>query len=767
VQLVGREKQLPSIDHVLQAARTGFGASLVLRGEAGIGKTALLDYAVGQASDQRTVRIAGTEWEMDFAYAGLHQLTHPFLENLDTLLPTPQLRALRRAYGLDSGPEPNRFMVALAALTLLSEIASHGPLLCVLDDAHWIDEESLGALAFVARRLDADPVAMIFAAREPSDRLAILGGLPSLEVRGLDGRSARELLSRVVPGHVSRPVADRLVTETRGNPLGLIALGSELTEDQVAGGPLPDLLPLSQMVEARFTRNIHRLPPASQLLLLVAAAEATGSGDLLWLAGDRLGFGKDAARDPGINELLDFGPPIAFRHPLIRSAVYYGASTADRTVVHETLAAVIDADQDPDRWAWHLGAAAVGPDERTALALQQAAERGRSRGGFSGAATLLTRSAELTSGRKPRAGRYLAAAAAAVMAGAPLRAQGLLDLAGPGLSAPSQHAEALRVRGATLRLLFDPGATAALVAAARALLPLDVRAARDTWLAALEAEILAQRDASGASLRHVAEEALGLRVDPGLSASIPNLLLDALTTRIALGHEAAVPILREAVAMMGADDAYVNATFDSPWWMGDIACRELWDDAGRSELLARLTEACRQQGALFLLSVALLAQFERETWVGRFSLAEALFVEGRELTAGIGMDVARWDLFKVTLLGWQGRDAETRLRARRLWGTAPPCLCGSCNTRTWQRTVCGSTTACRANLPGRSARLWDADPSRLSRGWVSRWEHTDRHGRARPIVAEGASGRDTAGLGPTGALQGVARRARYCRTAPR
>ena len=660
MQLLGREQERASIDGVIEAARSGFSAVLVLRGEAGIGKTALLDYAVEESPDLHVARISGIEWEVELGYSGLHQLALPFLGSMG-VLPAPQRMALRSAFGMEAGSEPNRFMVALATLTLLAEMASDQPLLCVIDDAHWIDEDSAGALAFVARRLHADRVAMLFGVREGADRLPVFEGLPTLELGGLPDKPARELLGSVVHGRVGRRVADRIVTETGGNPLGLIALGAELTQERLAGGSPFDILPISQRVESRFLRDVRELSHPAQALLLAAAADPTGDSARLWRAGAFLGFGKDEATGVGIGELLDLGPPIVFRHPLIRSAVYYGSSTADRRKTHEVLAGLTDSDKDPDRWAWHLGAAAAEPDEHTAAVLQQAAERGRSRGGFSGSAALLTRAAELTPDEHRRAERFLAAASASVMAGVPQRSQSLLELAVAGLDSPLQLAEALRVRGATLRLLFDPSAVPALMDAARALEPYDLREARDTWLAALEAEVLAQHDLTGSSLRHVAEEALKVPEDPQGADSIGDFLLNGIASRIAISHVAAVPMLREAIVMMCTDDPYNEAKLLSPWWLGDIACRELWDDSSRREILHRLTAACRERGALFTLSIALLAQFERETWIGHFDLAEALFVEGREITTDIGMEVVLWDLFKVTLLAWRGLDAETRL----------------------------------------------------------------------------------------------------------
>jgi len=660
MQLLGREEEQSSILRNIEAARSGFSAVLALRGEAGIGKTALLDFAVEQSPDLQVARISGSEWEMGLGYSGLHQLTLPFLGGLE-VLPAPQRNALRSAFGMDFGSEPNRFMVALATLTLLAEVASERPLLCVIDDAHWIDEDSAGALAFVARRLHADRVAMLFGLREIREYLPMFEGLPALELSGLAEKPARELLGSVVHGRIGKRVADRIVSETRGNPLGLIALGGELSAEKVSSGSPLEILPISERLEQRFLRDVRALSQPDQALLLAAAADPTLDNDRLCRAGAVLGFENPEASEAGVGQLLDLGPPIAFRHPLIRSAVYYGSSTTDRRRTHEVIASLIDSDTDPDRWAWHLGAAAIGPDEDTAAVLQQAAERGRSRGGFSGSAGLLTRAAELTPNEHRRAERFLAAASATVMAGVPQRSQSLLDLALPGLDSPAELAEALRVRGATLRLLFDPAAVSALVEAARALEPYDIREARDTWLAALEAEVLAQHDMTGSSLRSVAAEALKVPEDSQNAGSMGDLLLKGIASRIAIGHSTAVPMLREAIAMMCTDGPYGEPNLPSPWWLGDIACRELWDDSSRREILHRLTAACRDRGALFSLSIALLAQFERETWVGHFDLAEALFVEGRDITTDIGMEVMLWDLFKVTLLGWRGLDAETRL----------------------------------------------------------------------------------------------------------
>ena len=360
---------------------------LVVRGEAGVGKSALLDHLEDRATGCRVMRAAGVESEMELAFAGLHQLCAPLLEH-SAHLPDPQRDALGTALGLSGGEAPDRFLVGLAVLGLLSEVAEERPLVCLVDDAHWLDRASAQVLEFVARRLLAESVALVFAVREPRDEQA-LAGLPELVVEGLDDADARALLESAVPGRLDERVRDRIVAETRGNPLALLELPRGLTATELAGGfGRPDAQPLASRIEQGFRRRLQSLPVETQRLLLTAAAEPVGDVPLLWSAAERLGLGPDAATPAEEAGLIEIRGRVRFRHPLVRSAAYRAAGLADRREVHRALAEATDAEADPDRRAWHRAHATAGPDEDVAGELERSADRAQRRGGVAAAAAL-------------------------------------------------------------------------------------------------------------------------------------------------------------------------------------------------------------------------------------------------------------------------------------------------------------------------------------------------------------------------------------------
>lgn len=329
---------------------------MVLRGEPGIGKTALLEYAIDAAPDLRLLRAAGVESEMELPFAGLHQLCVPLLDRLERL-PGPQRDALANAFGLSEGAVPDRFLVGLAVLTLLSDVAEERPVLCAVDDAHWLDHASAQALAFVGRRLLAESVMMLFAARQPTDELR---GLPELVVEGLGDADARDLLGSVVPGRLDERLGERIVAETRGNPLALLELPRGLTPAQLAGGfGLPGLSPLVGRIEERFLLRLEALPQDTKRLLLLAAAEPVGDPALLWRAAERLAITGPVLEPAKSAGLIEIAARVRFRHPLVRSAVYWAASPEQRREVHNALADATDAENDPDRRAWHPPAAPV------------------------------------------------------------------------------------------------------------------------------------------------------------------------------------------------------------------------------------------------------------------------------------------------------------------------------------------------------------------------------------------------------------------------
>ena len=442
--LRGRRQQCEVLDGLLADAQAGRSRVLVVRGEPGIGKTALLDYAIQSSSGFRVVRAAGVESEMELAFAVLHQLCAPMLDRLERL-PGPQHDAAGVAFGLSAGKPPDRFLIGLAVLSLLSEVGEERPLLCLVDDAQWMDRASAQVLAFVARRLLANSVALVVATREPIEELA---GQPELLVEGLGNGDARALLGSALRVPLDERVRDRIVAETRGNPLALLELPRGLTPAQLAGGfGVLDVPALPGRIEDRFRQRDAALPAASRRLLLVAAADPTGDPVLVWRAAERLGIGPEAAAAAEADGLLAIDARVTFRHPLVRSAVYWAASLAERRVVHRALAEATDPAADPDRRAWHRAHAAAGPDEDVAFELERSAGRAQARGGLAAAAAFLERSAALTLDPARRAERALAAAQAKYQAGAFDAALALLATSEAGPLDELQRAQANLLRG--------------------------------------------------------------------------------------------------------------------------------------------------------------------------------------------------------------------------------------------------------------------------------------------------------------------------------
>jgi hypothetical protein len=502
--LRGRRRECEALDRVLAAARAGQSSVVVLRGEAGVGKTALLEYAGDRASGFRVARAAGVESEMELAFAGLQQLCAPMLDRLEHL-PRPQRDALRLAFALSDGPPPDRFLVALAVLSLLSDAAEEQPLVCLLDDVQWLDRASAQALAFVARRLLADSIALVFAVREPSEEQELVG-LPELIVDGLRDGDSRALLASVIRAPLDEGVRDRIVAESRGNPLALLELPRTLTPAELAGGfARPGALPLAGRIEDSFRRRLAAMPRKTQRLLLLAAAEPVGDPVLVWRAAARLGIGAEAGDAAETAGLCEFGARVRFRHPLVRSAVYRAASPEERRTVHRVLAEATDPDVDPDRRAWHRAQAAPGPDENVAADLECSAGRAQSRAGLAAAAAFLEQAAALTPGPARRAERALAAAQAKHRAGAPDAALGLLATAQAGPLDELEHARVDLLRG-QIAFAVNRGRDAPplLLAAAKRLEPLDVRLARETYLDALWAAIFVGGMADDGSLPEVA-----------------------------------------------------------------------------------------------------------------------------------------------------------------------------------------------------------------------------------------------------------------------
>jgi DNA-binding CsgD family transcriptional regulator len=658
--LLGRRTERAVLDRLLAEVRAGQSRVLVLRGEAGSGKSALLDYLHEQASGCRVARASGVESEMEIAFAGLHQLCTPMLGGLAGL-PGPQRDALSAVFGPSTAEAPGRLLVGLAVLGLLSEVAEERPLVCLVDDAQWLDQASAQALAFVARRLLAESVALVFAVREPGEERS-WRGLPALTIEGLSSVDARALLDSVTPGRLDERVRDRIVAETRGNPLALLELPQGLSAAELAGGfGLLDAPTLASRIERSFRRRLQSLPATTQRLLLAAAAEPIGEVTLLWRAADRLGVGADAAVPAETAGLIEFGARVRFRHPSLRAAVYQAAPLPDRREVHRALAAATDPGVDPDRRAWHRAHAAAGPDEDVAAELERSAAGAQGRGGVAAAAAFLQRSAELTPDPARRGARALAAARAKFAAAAPDAAYELLALAELGRLDELQRAELTRLRAQmafaerrgsdALRLLLD---------AADRLAPLDPERARETYLEALGGAISVGRLGRGLTVPEAAAAARSAPPPPRPPRPL-DLLLDGVATRLTEGYGAGVPPLRRAVDALQRHGGRSEADIMS-WLPLAAIAPELWDDAAWHELTARAVGLAREAGTLATLPVALTYRAAVLVHAGEFGAAAGLIEEASAITAATGTaQLAQLEYISMVLAAWQGE--ETRARA--------------------------------------------------------------------------------------------------------
>jgi DNA-binding CsgD family transcriptional regulator len=652
--LIGRLSECEVLDRLLTDVRAHQSRVLVLRGEAGVGKTALMDYVARTSSGCRVVQAAGAESEMELAFAGVHQLCVPLLDRMADL-PGPQRDALGTAFGLVGGAAADRFLVGLAVLSLWSAAAEERPLVCLVDDAQWLDQVSAQILAFVARRLLAESVALVFAVREPSDPLD-LEGLPERRIGGLINGDARALLDSATPGRLDERVRDRIVAETRGNPLALLELPRGMTAAELAGGfALPGSRPLAGTIEHSFIRRVGSLPEQTQRLLLTAAAEPLGDAVLLQRAADQLGIGPDA-RFPAEEEgLIEFGARVRFRHPLVRSAAYRAGSVADRRAVHHALAEVTDRQLDPDRRAWHRAHAAAEPDEDVAADLERSAERARSRGGVAAAAAFLERAVKLTGDPDLRSARALAAAQAKFAAAAYDAADALIAVAEIGPLDDLLRAQLARLR-AQIVFARNRGRDAPplLLDAARRLEHLDDRLARETYLEALGAAIFAGRLCTDPTLREVAETA---RAAPGPSSPRPlDLLLDGVARRFTDGYGAAAAPMRSALEVFRRQAGDGEAASTRWFWLAWLLAGELWDDALLDELATRVIRLSRDLGALGHLPIALAYRAGVHVNAGEFNAASALIDESDSIAAATGH--AQLGYASVLLVAWRGDEAE-------------------------------------------------------------------------------------------------------------
>ena len=649
--LVGRSQERRALDRTLDALQSGQSSTLVMRGEPGIGKTALLEYLRDRATGCRVVTASAVQSETALAFAALHQLCAPLLNRLDRL-PAPQRTALGTAFGLAEGHPPDRLFLGLAVLRLLSEAAEEEPLICLIDDAQWLDQASSEALSFVARRLVAEPVGLVFAARELG---AGLTGLPEMSVQTLSAGEARTLLFSALPGPLDERVAERMLAETNGNPLALLESARGLTPTQWAGGfGDPDVGLTTRPLDEDFARRLMSLPEETRQFLLVAAAEPLGEPLLLWRAVERLGIpadAADAARDAG---LLDIGSRVRFRHPVMRSAVYRWAARSDLRRAHDALADVTDPRTDPERHAWHRAYAACMPDEDLAAELERSAGGAGARGGVAARASFLLKAAALTPEPAQRARRALAAAEAERQAGDPDAALRTL------LSAEAEPLDQLgRARAELLRARVASGlgtldAPRWLFDVARRLEPLDIALAREAYLDALGATIH-RGPTEGCDPLEVARFAVAAK-----RAGTPrptDLLLDGIARQVIEGHAAAAQTLRRAVTAFVGDGTSTDTALIEGWLASHVACL-LWEHDLQKRLAERHVRTARDAGALAVLPRALTQLIEIHLREGEFAEADALV---RELNAAAD-PASSEPLVHVAMLmaAYRGRDEEGR-----------------------------------------------------------------------------------------------------------
>jgi DNA-binding CsgD family transcriptional regulator len=630
--------------------RAGEGRALVVRGEPGVGKTVLLDYLAGRAPGCRVARAAGVQSEMELAFAGLHQLCAPMLDHAKSL-PVPQREALLTAFGLSAGPVPDRFLVGLAVVGLLSETAGERPLVCVVDDQQWLDHASAQALGFAARRLAADPVGLVFAARVPGKDLA---GLPELVVEGLTDDDARGLLESVLTGPLDAQVREQIIADANGNPLALLELPRGLTPAQLAGGfGLSSAVPLDGRIEESFARQLETLPAQTQRLVQLAAADPSGDPVLVWRAAGRLAIGAGAAGPAAETGLAEFGARVRFRHPLVRSAAYRSASTQTRQELHSALAEATDPAVDPDRRAWHRAQAAPGPDEQVAAELEQCAGRAQRRGGLAAAAAFLERSAGLTLEPAHRAQRALAAAQAKHQAGAPDAALGLLAMAQAG---PLDELQ--RARGDLLRaqIAFSSNhgrdAPPLMLSAAKQLESLDIGLARKTYLEAFTAALFVGRLSPA-----VGDVARAARMAPAplVPGRAPDLLLDGLALLVTEGYAAGTAALRPALLAVLSQD--ISAEEGLSWlWLAERAAMAVWDDETWHVLASRHVKLARDAGALSELPLAVRSRILLHSHAGELAEGAALIAEAQVVADATGSQLAPYGATGVA--AWRGREGE-------------------------------------------------------------------------------------------------------------
>jgi DNA-binding CsgD family transcriptional regulator len=634
---------------MLDQARDGQSNVLVIRGDPGIGKTALLRYAARQASGLRIAQVEGVQAEMELPFAAIHQLCAPMLGALEVLA-EPQRNSLRVALGIASGDAPDRFLVAVAVLNLLAATAEKRPVLCLVDDAQWLDGASVQALGFVARRLTAEPVAMVFALREPAGTRA-LDGLPELLLEGLDEPDARALLSSAVPGRLDDRVRDRIIAETGGSPLALMTLSQRMSPAERAGG-FASPADLPGRLDEEYRRRVADLPEATQRLMLLAAADPLGEATLLWRAAERLATGQSALAPAVEAGLLDIDDRVRFHHPLVRSAVYRAASPDERRRAHDALADVSDPEIAADRRAWHRALAAAGPDEAVAADLERSAARAERRGGLAARAALLQRATALTPDPGIQAGRALAAAEASFQAGEFEATQRLLAAAESGPLDGPRRARAALLRGhAAAVSRYSNEAAPLLLDAARRLEPLDLALARRAYLTAWSAAVTAHHLGGADVLLDVSRAVRALPPLPEDPDPL-DLVTEGFALLITDGHAVAMPTLRRAA--QAALWLPLEDVLRWGWQVGGVRSA-IWDDDAIA-VYERQAELVRAAGALAELPIHLQALALERAWRGDLAGARRLMAEADSISTSTGNQVPPFALLRILAL--QGREAE-------------------------------------------------------------------------------------------------------------
>ncbi len=652
--MLDRAPETAALEGALAAVRDGLSGALVLRGEPGIGKTVLLEWAAEQAHDMQLARVTGIQAEMGMGFAGLHQMLVPFLARMDRL-PSPQQQALGSAFGLVAGPAPDRFLVGLAALTLLTDAAAGQTVLCLVDDAQWLDQVSVEVLGFIARRLYADRVGMLFTERAGEDRAAALAGLPEMTVGGLPAEVADELLALSAAGPVDGQVSRQIVANTAGNPLALVEAAGELTPAELSGAvPLSWPLRFGGHLEELYLSRVRALPADTRTLLLLAAADPSGDPGLVWKAAGQLGIDPQAGEMAGVERLMSWEPRVRFRHPLIRSAAYYAASAPARRRGHQALATVTDPDTDPDRRAWHLAEAAADPDEQVAAGLERSADRAQARGGLAAAAAFLERAAALTPDPARRTKRTLAAAQANRQAGAFGKA---LELVATAEAGPLDEFQSARVDWLRGQIAFASGlgsdAPPLLLKAAKRLEPLNLDLARETYVDAWQAAFFAGYLAGAGDLLEVSR-AVRVLPPPAHPPRPVDLVLDGFALLVTDGPTTAAPVLRQARSAFASPD--ISEEEILRWgFIATVADEALWDDEGR-RVTVRQVQLARDVGALDQLSFLLNRMAVETVWSGDFAAATLLIAEAGTVCEATGSRFA--PVAATMLAAFRGREAE-------------------------------------------------------------------------------------------------------------